>query len=101
MAVPAGVRISTLYQADLAGLFVRVEVPDVRENTREDYSHQGQLGRIASDQTFGHIPIEVDLESGERRWFWRHSLVVIESFVCVECEGWFPGTDYICDGCRG
>lgn len=94
----AGTRISHL-DGDIIGLYVQVNVLQVRENTEDDYSHEGEYGRIA-EQGLQFIPVYVDLEDGTQELFWRHSLVVVDSFICASCQGVFRGVDYLCDECR-
>lgn len=93
---------------EVPGLFVQVNVPEeeLRENTRHDHAHNGEYGFIPADQSFTYFPVEVIMEKDgkltqERVMFWRHSLVVVDSYTCVECQGTFRGVDYLCENCRG
>lgn len=95
-----GTHVSSLRSETLAGLFVVVHVEDIRENTKKDAEYEGQFGVIPNDQEFIFFPVEVLLESGERRRFWRHSLRVAEGYICAGCETYYRGSDYLCPECR-
>lgn len=92
------VRISELGQ-EIVGLYVQVNVPEIRENTSDMAAHEGEFGRIHGDE-FNFIPVEVDLESGEQVLFWRDCLIVVEGSRCAECSEMFRGIDYLCPECR-